>query len=79
MELFDKYKNYQIEFIEVEPLPKACIDCKDDCGSCENAGERWYLSKKNQLIIKRKYKIKAVERLLREINQIDAELEVLEK
>ena len=73
----EKYKGYHIEYIEADPIPEVCNDCKEDCGSCDDFGLRWYLSKKDELIIHRKAKVKAIERLLREINRIDAEIEVL--
>ena len=37
-----------MEWIETNPLPMVCQECQqqeeiDDCGSCEYAGERWFL------------------------------------
>ena len=52
----DRYSDYHIEYIEADPIPEVCNGCNDDCGSCENAGLRWYLSKKDELIISRKGK-----------------------
>ena len=74
----DRYSDYHIEYIEADPISEVCNGCNDDCGSCENAGLRWYLSKKDELIISRKGKAQAVKRLLREIARIDAEIEVIE-
>ena len=73
----EKYKDNHIEWIEADPPPAVCNGCNEDCGSCDNAGLRWYLSKRDELIIQRKSKAKAIERLLREISRIDAEIEGL--
>lgn len=48
-----------------------------DCGSCDHAGERWTLPRAEELRLQRKGKVKAIERLQREIAAIDAELEGL--
>ena len=48
-----------------------------DCGSCDNCGERFYLSRKDELTLKRKGLVKAIERLERQIKTIDKELETL--
>ena len=48
-----------------------------DCGSCDHAGERWKLPRAEELRLQRKGKVKAIERLQREIAAIDAELEGL--
>ena len=45
-----------------------------DCGSCDYAGERWYLSRKDELILQRKAAEKAIERFQRKIAAIDKEL-----
>lgn len=68
-----------MEYIEANPLPPECENCKEDCGSCDIAGKRWYLSKADELRLRRKGLIKAIERLERQINEIDAELEVIER
>ena len=48
-----------------------------DCGSCDHGGERYYLSRKDELTIKRKGLVKAIERLERQIREIDNELNTL--
>ena len=48
-----------------------------DCGSCDHAGECWKLPRAEELRLQRKGKVKAIERLQREIAAIDAELEGL--
>ena len=68
-----------MEWIEANPLPAVCQNCQeDDCYNCDYAGERWTLSKADELRVKRKMLVKAIERLERQVKAIDAELEVLE-
>jgi hypothetical protein len=71
------YKDHRIEYKEADSLPAECIGCNDDCGSCDFAGLRWQLSKRDQLILQRKMKVKSVERIMREISRLDAEIEGL--
>ena len=69
-----------MEWIEANPLPQECLNCQEeDCYECDTAGKRWYLSKADELRIRRKGLIKAIERLERQIHEIDAELEVIER
>ena len=69
-----------MEWIEANPLPQECLNCQEeDCYECDTAGKRWYLSKADELRIRRKGIIKAIERLERQIHEIDAELEVIER
>ena len=49
-----------------------------DCGSCEHGGERFYLSRKDELLLAKKSRQKAIERLQREIAEIDRELAATE-
>ena len=68
-----------MEWIEADPLPPVCQDCQEeDCYNCDHAGERWTLSQADELRIKRKGLMKAIERLQRQVKAIDAELEGLE-
>ena len=68
-----------MEWIEANPLPAVCQNCQeDDCYNCDYAGERWTLSKADELRVKRKMLVKAIECYERQIKAIDAELEVLE-
>lgn len=75
----NKYKDHHIEYLEADPLPAVCENCEEDCGSCDNAGLRWYLSEKDDLIIQRKAKAKSIERCLRDIERIDRRLAELEE
>ena len=68
-----------MEWIEANPLPPACQNCQEEeCYNCDHAGERWTLSKADELRVRRKGLLKAIERLQRQVKAIDAELEVLE-
>ena len=67
-----------MEYIEINPLPQVCQECEVarevDCGSCDHAGERWILSREDELWLMRKAKIKAIQRLQRDLSIIDTEL-----
>ena len=68
-----------MEYIEANPLPIECQECQDeDCGECDVAGMRWYLSRADELRVKRKGLLKAIERIERQIKKIDEELEVIQ-
>ena len=74
----NRYKDYRLQYVEAEKLPEECENCNDDCGNCENAGLRWKLGEKDALILERKSKAKAVERLLRDIERIDNRIKEFE-
>ena len=64
-----------MEWIEADPLPAACLNCQEeDCYNCDMAGERWQLSSEDELRVRRKQLVKAIERLQRKIDAIDMEL-----
>ena len=68
-----------MEWIAANPLPEVCRNCQEEvCYNCDFAGERWTLSQADELRIRRKGIIKAIDRLKRQLEAIDAELEVLE-
>ena len=68
-----------MEWIEADPLPAVCQNCQEkECYNCDYAGERWTLSQADELRVRRKGLLKAIERLQRQVKAIDAELEVLE-
>ena len=68
-----------MEYIEATPLPAECLTCQEDeCYNCDIAGERWQLSKADQLRLQKRMMLKAIERYTRKIAEIDKELEVLE-
>lgn len=67
-----------MEWIEADPLPAVCQNCQEEeCYNCDYAGERWTLSQADELRVRRKGLLKAIERLQRQVKAIDAELEVL--
>ena len=64
-----------MEWIEANPLPTECVNCKEqDCYDCDVAGKRWYLSRTDELVLKRKGLMKAIERLQQQVKAIDEEL-----
>ena len=68
-----------MEWIEANPLPAVCQNCQEEeCYNCDYAGERWTLSKADELRVRRKGLLKAIERLQREIAEIDRELAATE-
>ncbi len=68
-----------MEWIEANPLPDACAECKEvDCYNCDHAGERWYLSPKDELRMRRKMIVKAIERLQRQVAAVDEELKKIQ-
>lgn len=54
-------------------------DFNCDCGSCDYALDRFYLSREDELMLKRKGLEKAVARLQRQISVIDEELKQIKK
>ena len=64
-----------MKWLEADRLPDVCTVCKEeDCYNCDYAGERWYLSREDELINRRKLLIRAIERLQRRVEEIDEEL-----
>lgn len=64
-----------MNWIESETIPAACRDCTEgDCYNCDAAGERWHLSREDELRVRRKQMVRAIERLQRKIYSIDIEL-----
>ena len=69
-----------MEWLEASPLPAECQNCEEeDCYNCDHAGKRWYLSAVDELRVRRKGLVKAVERLQRQIDDIDEKLAQLEE
>lgn len=69
-----------MEWIEANPLPIECQDCQEeDCYNCDHAGKRWYLSEEDDLRIRRKGLVKAIERLQQQVDIIDRQLTNLGK
>ena len=64
-----------MEWREMQPLPEICKECgEEDCYNCDAAGQRWYLSREEELIVRRKMLVKAIERLQKQVVAIDEAL-----
>ena len=64
-----------MEWVEVERLPVECVNCQEEEGyNCDHAGKRWQLSREDELLLRRKRLAKGIERLQRQIEEIDREL-----
>lgn len=64
-----------MEWIEANPLPKACQNCREEeCYNCDHAGKRWYLSQQDKLRLRRKGLQKSIARLQKQIDEIDRQL-----
>lgn len=58
-----------------EVLPEVCRACQEeDCYNCDYAGERWRLSKENELRLRRKGLMRAIARMQRQVQEIDRQL-----
>lgn len=69
-----------MKWIEANPLPEECQNCKDGvCYNCDHAGKRWYLSKKDDLLLHRKTILRTITRMQKQIEEIDRELALLEE
>ena len=69
-----------MDFIEATPLPTECRCCQEtDCYNCDHASKRWTLSKKQELLLLRKLKEKAILRFKRQIEEIDYQIAMMEE
>ena len=69
-----------MEWIEADPLPLECENCpEEECYNCEYAAERWYLSREDELRVRRKLLLKSIERLQKQLRVIDEELTQIKK
>lgn len=67
-----------MEWIEANPLPPACQNCQEEeCYNCDYAGERWVLSKEDELRLQKVSLLKAIDRLQQQVKKIDEELKAL--
>jgi len=65
---------------QTDPLPEECRACtRRSCYNCDSAGKRWYLSKKEDLLLRRKLLLQAISRNQRQIAEIDTELALMEE
>ena len=64
-----------MERVEVKRLPVECVNCQEEeCYNCDYAGKRWQLSREDELLLRRKGLVKGIERLQRQVEEIDKEL-----
>lgn len=63
-----------MKWLETDPIPVQCLGCEEDCYNCDYAGERWFLSREDELRLKRKGLEKARERIEKQIYEIDEQL-----
>lgn len=69
-----------MKWLECDPLPAKSQSCPEvECYNCDIAGERWTLSQEDDLRTRRALKLRAIERLKREVAEIDAKLQALTK
>ena len=68
-----------MKWIEASQLPTACKNCvEEDCYNCDHAGNRWQLSQKDALLLRRKGLLRAVARLQQQLYAVEQELQALE-
>lgn len=64
-----------MEWIQADPLPAECRNCREeDCYNCDFSGKRWQLFREDELRVRRKSLLRAIERLQRQVQAIDREL-----
>ena len=67
-----------MEYTEVTPLPPVCQNCQEgDCYNCDYAGQRWQLSQEDELRIRKKGLLRAIERMQQQVEQIERKLLLL--
>ena len=63
-----------MEWIEREPLPVECQNCnEEDCYNCDHALKRWYLSREDELLLKKITLKRSMERLCRKEQNVNKE------
>ena len=68
-----------MEWLEAA-LPAECQTCQEEeCYNCDYVGERWQVSREDELLLRRTGLVKAIERLQRQIDDIDRELRCRER
>lgn len=69
-----------MEWMEAEVLPNVCKGCEEeDCYNCEYAYLRWKLPQEEELRIRRKMLVKAIERLQKQVMTLDEELKRIQE
>lgn len=68
-----------MNWIDAVSLPEECQKCEQQsCYNCDVAGKRWFLSQKDDLLVRRKMLLKSIERSQKQIDEIDKELALME-
>ncbi len=68
-----------MDWKEQEELPTACRKCrKEECDNCDHAGERWVLSKRDDLLVRRKMLLRQIDRLHRRLEEIEKALKTID-
>ena len=48
-----------MKWTEADPLPPECLACREgDCAECDTAGKRWYLSEREELLLRKRESFK---------------------
>ena len=69
-----------MKWIEADTVPEECQACKGGiCYNCDHAGKRWFLSRKDDLLMRRKMLLQAISRTQKQIEKIDRELALMEE
>ena len=63
-----------MQWLKADSVPEECKGCREECYNCDVAGKRWSRSRADELRTNRILKVKAIQRLQREIEKIDKEL-----
>ena len=61
------------------PIPQECIHCQEDsCYNCDTAGKRWPPTPEEELLLRRRLAIQGIRRLLRQIAELDQQLQAMD-
>ena len=66
-------------YIEVNPLPERCVDCKEDCFNCDYALDRFQKTKEQEIKQIIRCKITHIKLLNRQIKDLKEDIYKLEK
>ena len=68
-----------MDWKEQEELPTACRKCwKEECDNCDHTGERWVLSERDDLLVRRKMLLRQIDRLHRRLEEIEKALKTID-
>lgn len=68
-----------MDWKEQEEVPTACRKCwKEECDNCDHAGERWVLSERDDLLVRRKMLLRQIDRLHRRLEEIEKALKTID-